>query len=130
MPLSETEDEMKVWETFGNYLIHFLIFGFGIVSSEMQEFLLLYFPCTFLKVNYNSLDSNCIAILTKFLHTRVVISSPLFSLNTKEFFHRVWAKPLSSNKYAIILKWNVYWFNSRSYSHLYAMLANRQTFQI
>ena len=48
-PRSEIADGMKLWEHFGNHLIHFLIFGFGIASSDtsIQEFLLLYFPCIF-----------------------------------------------------------------------------------
>ena len=50
-PSSEIEDGTKLWEGFGN-LIHFLIFDFGIVSSDtsIQEFLLLYFPCIFPEV--------------------------------------------------------------------------------
>ena len=46
---SEIGDEKKPWEHFRNHLIHFLIFGFGIVSSDtsIQEFLLLYFLCIF-----------------------------------------------------------------------------------
>ena len=51
-------------------------FWHSLIRYFNQEFILFYFPCTFLKVKYISLDSNCIVIVTKFLHVRVVISSP------------------------------------------------------
>ena len=91
-PCSEMGDETKLWDCFGNHLIHFLIFGFGTVSSDtsIQEFLLLYVPCILLEVKYISLDSNYIITVTKFLHIRVVICFRELLLNTKVFFQGSW----------------------------------------
>ena len=68
------------WNSFIRYYnpgISFAVFSLHISRGE----------------KYISLDSNCIVIVTKFCHIKVVISSYQFPLNTKVFFHKALAKP-------------------------------------
>ena len=72
-PCSEIGDGTKLWECFGNYFIHFLIFFDIFIRYFNPGISFVVFSLHISRGEINtSLDSNCIDIVTKFSHIRVV----------------------------------------------------------
>ena len=73
-PCLEIGDGTKLWECFGNYLIHFLIwFWNSFIKYFNPGVSFVVFSLHLSKGEINiSLDSKCIDIVTKFRHIRIV----------------------------------------------------------